>query len=142
MPIPLCRHIHTAGTRCGSPALSGKDLCFFHQRLLQRHKPFCQSDGSASMRIYGEYLELAPLEDQAAVQMALSLVINALGTGQLDTRRANSMLYGLQLASMNLPRKGTLTPAPEHVVRATLETPKASHSPTTASPTTRARSST
>jgi hypothetical protein len=122
MQYPLCRHIHTSGSRCGSPALATKKLCFFHQRLVDSHKPFHRADETGFLRIYGEYLELAPLEDQAAVQMALSLVINAIGTGQLDVKRANAMLYGLQLASMNLPRKGSLTPEPAHVVRATIQT--------------------
>jgi hypothetical protein len=123
MQYPLCRHIHTSGSRCGSPALAGKDLCFFHQRLTESHKPFRRMDPSAFLRLYGEYVQLAPLEDHASVQVALSLVVNAIGTGQLDARRATAMLYGLQLASMNLPRRGSLTPEPRNVVRTLHETP-------------------
>jgi hypothetical protein len=124
MQYPLCRHIHTSGTRCGSPALASRQFCYFHQRLFDSHKTFRVLDPSRFLRVYGEHIELAPLEDRAAVQMALSLVINAIGTGQLDVKRANSMLYGLQLATMNLPRRGSLTPDPTHVVRAMLETPE------------------
>ena len=26
----LCRHIHTSGSRCGSPALRGESFCYYH----------------------------------------------------------------------------------------------------------------
>jgi hypothetical protein len=51
--------------------------------------------------IPGQHIELSPLEDRESVQVALSLVINALATGQLETKRATALLYGLQLASIN-----------------------------------------
>jgi len=124
MQYPLCRHIHTAGNRCGSPALAGKDLCFFHQRLTHRHKVY-QITGAGRVHYgMGLCVELGPIEDRSGIQMALSMVINALSVNQVDVKRANAMLYGLQLASMNLPRKGSLTPEPADIVRATLETPE------------------
>jgi hypothetical protein len=49
-------------------------------------------------------LELAfpPLEDADSIQLAISMVITALGQNRLDTRRAGSMLYALQVASSNV----------------------------------------
>jgi hypothetical protein len=35
------------------------------------------------------------------VQLALSVVVNALAAGDLDPQRARALLYGLQLASSN-----------------------------------------
>ena len=54
-------------------------------------------------------------ETRESVQLALSLVINALATGQLETKRATALLYGLQLASMNAARPSTRPYAPEVV---------------------------
>ena len=36
--IPLCQQIKKNGVRCGSPALRGKRLCYFHGRA-PRRKP-------------------------------------------------------------------------------------------------------
>lgn len=51
--------------------------------------------------ISGQHIELTALEDRESVQVALSVVINALATGNLDIKRATALLYGLQLASSN-----------------------------------------
>ena len=37
----LCRHIHTSGSRCGSPALRGESFCYYHhttRRPAPRHR--------------------------------------------------------------------------------------------------------
>jgi hypothetical protein len=122
MPIPLCRHIHSAGTRCGSPALTGLDLCFFHQRLHYRHKAYVSRGKLKSSYENGSRLEIGTLEDRTSIQMALSLVVLALSAHDLEVKRGTAILYGLQLASINLPRAGFLTPEPERIVRATLQT--------------------
>ena len=46
-------------------------------------------------------IELTPLEDRESIQVALSVVINALATGNLESKRATALLYGLQIASAN-----------------------------------------
>jgi hypothetical protein len=122
MPIPLCRHIHTAGTRCGSPALVGMDFCFFHQRLHFRHKAYVYRGKMRKSYEDGTSVEIGTLEDRTSIQLALSLVINALAARDLEVKRGNAILYGLQLASMNLPRGGSLIPQPQQVVRAALQT--------------------
>ena len=63
-----------------------------------------------------------PLEDRESVQVALSVVINALATGQLETRRATALLYGLQIASSNAARLNFSPYAPD-VVRTAESTP-------------------
>ena len=104
MSFELCRHILTRGTRCKSPALRDASLCFFHTTSQERHRVFRHTDSTRAYLIPGQHIELAPLEDRESVQLALSMVINALATGQLEIKRATALLYGLQLASMNVHR--------------------------------------
>jgi len=44
------------------------------------------------------------VEDRESIQVALSVVINALATGNLEGKRATALLYGLQIASSNCAR--------------------------------------
>ncbi|HUZ96907.1 MAG TPA: hypothetical protein VMU57_18535 [Edaphobacter sp.] len=104
MPTPLCRHVRTNGTRCGSPSLSGNQWCYFHNRLHHRHRGFRHTEASRGYLIPGQNLELLALEDAESIQLALSMVINALATSTLDTKCASALLYGLQLASLNASR--------------------------------------
>ncbi len=101
MPLPLCRHIKTNGTRCKAPSLTDGHWCYFHHRLHQRHRAFRPTEATRGYLIPGQHIELTALEDRESVQVALSVVINALATGQLDIRRATALLYGLQLAANN-----------------------------------------
>ena len=103
MHIQLCRSIRTNGLQCRAAALTGAPLCYFHTRLHQGHARYRQT---AASRLYldlppGQNIELGPLEDRESIQIAISQVINALATGQLDPKRATALLYGLQLASSN-----------------------------------------
>ena len=116
MQYLLCRHIKTNGVQCKSPALSNADLCFFHARLHRRHAAFQHTDATRGYLIPGQHIELAPLEDRESVQLALSIVINALATGRLDSKRATAILYGLQLASNNAARL-KISPFPYDVVQ-------------------------
>lgn len=109
MQYPLCRHIKTNGIQCKSPTLAAGLYCFFHKRLYARHSPFRNPPGTYGSLIPGHHIQLEPLEDPESVQIALSVVINALATGQLESRRATALLYGLSLASVNVCR---LNPIP------------------------------
>jgi hypothetical protein len=101
MQYPICRHIKTNGLQCQSPALLEAPYCYFHTRLHQRHIAFRHTPATRGYLIPGRDIELTALEDRESVQIALSVVINALATGQIETKRATAILYGLQLASMN-----------------------------------------
>ncbi len=116
MLYPLCRHIKTNGSRCQCPSLNGQVWCYFHDRLHQRHSPFRTTETTAGSPAPGHHIELTALEDPESVQVALSMVINALATGHLETKRATALLYGLQLAAMNTPRL-QLKPYAPNVVR-------------------------
>jgi hypothetical protein len=123
MQYPLCRHIKTNGSRCQAPSLTGEVWCYFHNRLHQRHTTFRHTEATRGYLIPGQHLELAPLEDPESVQLALSMVINALATGHLETKRATALLYGLQLASMNTARL-QLEPYAPDVVRTVSSSPE------------------
>jgi hypothetical protein len=101
MPYRLCRHIKTNGLQCHSPALDDGLWCYFHHRLHGRHEKYRTTEATRGYLIPGQHIELAALEDRESVQVALSVVINALASGNLDIKRATALLYGLQLASNN-----------------------------------------
>ena len=122
MEYLLCRHIKTNGLQCQSPTLAEGDWCYFHNRLHQRHSGFRHTLATRGYLIPGQHIELAALEDRESVQVALSVVINALATGQLETRRATALLYGLQLASSNAAHL-SLEPSARRIVRIAQPTP-------------------
>jgi hypothetical protein len=101
MSYHLCRHIKTNGLQCHSPALDDGQWCYFHHRLHGRHEKYRTTEATRGYLIPGQHIELAALEDRESVQVALSVVINALASGNLDIKRATALLYGLQLASNN-----------------------------------------
>ncbi|MGH9509424.1 MAG: hypothetical protein ACRD2M_05770 [Terriglobales bacterium] len=83
---PLCQRIKDDGIRCGSPALRGKDLCYFHLRQL-RLRP----------------TRMIPiLEDRNSIQFAATQIMRAVLEDKLDNHRLRLMLYALQVATWNL----------------------------------------
>jgi hypothetical protein len=123
MQYLLCRHIKTNGTQCKAPSLHGEPWCFFHSRLHQRHERFRPIEIVSDSILRAQHVQLDAIEDRDSVQVALSVVLNALASGQMESRRATALLYGLQIASSNLAR---LTPAPHppSVVLAAEPTPE------------------
>ena len=101
MAYLLCRHIRTNGLQCNAPALTTGMYCYFHDRLYSKHAGFRYTPETSGYLLPGKDIQLNPLEDRESIQVALSVVINALATGNLETRRATALLYGLQIASAN-----------------------------------------
>ncbi len=112
---PTCIHVKTNGVLCGSPALEGEPLCFFHHRdrrrrhnLQQARQAKLSAPKSASPDDLNaeilESLEFPLLEDAAAIQVALTSVARALASNHLDPRRAALLVYALQVAAYNLHR--------------------------------------
>ncbi len=83
---PRCAHFKANGDRCGSPAVSGQDLCYFHAQALADERP----------------VRLPVLEDANAIQVAVMIVMDGLYRGNLNYKKAALLLYGLQIASINL----------------------------------------
>jgi hypothetical protein len=117
MQYELCRHVKTNSLQCKDAALAGGIWCYFHHCLHQRHSAFRPTQATRGYLVPGQHVELSALEDRESVQVAHSVVINALAIGQLDIKRATALLYGLQLASNNARGLST-EPFAANVVRA------------------------
>ncbi len=94
MPYLECRHIFAGGRKCKAPALTGQPLCYFHSRAA-RGKSTPRK--GAAIR-----WDIGPLEDADTIQLALSEVLRAIASGQLEPRRGGLLLYGLQVAAGNV----------------------------------------
>jgi hypothetical protein len=99
--IPQCHHIKDNGIRCGSPALRGKALCYFHLRQARRHPAFY----------------ISPLTDRASIQTVLSQVIRAAFAGHIEDERLRTMVYTLQIAISNLRNGECGVPRPGRVAQ-------------------------
>jgi len=66
------------GAKCKSPALRGKPCCYYHDNL-RRY----EQDGQ---RVEREPLFLPSLEDISGIQMAVTQILAALGSGRIDAR--------------------------------------------------------
>ena len=98
MSVPLCGHLKQDGVPCGSPALRGKKLCYFHQRVHKR------SQYAASVIRRADILgpKLPPMKSLADIQVALHEVMDAIIEDRIPPRRAGAVLFGLQQAAIPL----------------------------------------
>ncbi len=102
-----CRHIFTDGHRCGSPCLRQEDFCFYHHTSRGRRAaipsgaPIETIDLSQGEHRASSFVLPIP-EDRSAIQHAIGQILNRLAANELDPRRAGLLLYGLQIASINL----------------------------------------
>ncbi len=94
MPYLECRHIFAGGRKCCAPALTGQPLCYFHHRGAQA--------SSTPRKDKAMQWSSGPLEDADAIQFALSDVLAAIAEGRLEPRRGGLLLYGLQVAAVNV----------------------------------------
>ncbi len=93
-----CEHIKVNGQFCGSPALRGRNYCYFHLANVGRRLRIIKN--LENLEFYP--LELPLLEDANSIQQAIMQVMDALIHGRIDTKMGGQLLYGLQLASANL----------------------------------------
>jgi len=137
MSTHYCRHIKTNGRRCCSLAMRGQSFCFFHRALNAHHRSLNpvpdntptiihptnpDADGLQRNPVAAEYppqpapliLNFPPLEDRQAIQVAISMVATALAQNQIDSRRAASLVYALQLASSNAQHLETIPEFPTY----------------------------
>jgi hypothetical protein len=123
MQVELCRHIKPNGLQCQAVALKNSVFCYFHRRLHNSHHVYrCTMVGRPDLERRGAIFDLGTLEDRVAIQIAISKVVNALATNQIDLKHGRILLYGLQLASANARNLDT-APAPTAVVRETFLSP-------------------
>jgi hypothetical protein len=106
-PVPLCTHVKTNGLPCGSPAVSGTELCHHHSALkaaLDKVVPIEQIP-------YGAYPPIPFVfpEDRASMQINFFLLLQAFNEQRIDLRAFNSMQRMLQSMAKNLGKSGSLT---------------------------------
>jgi hypothetical protein len=102
-----CRHIFTDGHRCASPCLRKEEFCYYHHTT---RKPIANSKQRRSRR--SAFHLLLP-EDRSAIQASIGEVLQRIASNDIDPRRAGLLLYGLQIASLNLPKIQTAKAATE-----------------------------
>jgi hypothetical protein len=120
--IRRCRHVKTKGTQCGSPALKGKELCFFHEQNQPREVELYidgerYSDGTMVMPVF---------EDAHAIQTVIRQVVQLMLARRIDRKDAGLLLYALQIASGNLKLMQAEKAKPTQVV---VEPEKAAETP-------------
>ena len=98
MSFRTCDHLKQDGVLCGSPALRGEKLCYFHQRDHQR------SQYAAGVIRRADVLgpRLPRMKSLADVQIALAEVFNALVAKRVPLQRAGRILFDLQQAAVPL----------------------------------------
>ena len=97
--IKHCEHVKANGHFCGSPAMRGRNYCYFHMVHIGRQ---LRLERYASHGLQAPPIELPLLEDAASIQLALMQVTEAMLHGTLDRKTAGLVLYALQTASSNL----------------------------------------
>ena len=100
---PRCQFIKSDGECCGSPALKRKRLCHFHSKTTDGYKRRSRrSEGASRGRTEGKTcrLEVPVLEDDLAIQMAVTNICRHLANDTIEPKRAATLLYGLQVASV------------------------------------------
>src|SRR5271169_3280419 len=98
MPYRICNFPKSDGNLCGSPALTGKKLCYYHQRDHQRR----QYTASVVRRADVLGPMLPPMKSFYDIRAALNEVIQALAAGSISDRRAGRVLFDIQQASVAL----------------------------------------
>jgi hypothetical protein len=93
-----CRHIFTDGHRCGSPCLRREELCYYH------HTTRRPAENPTERRARMSTFALPLPEDRSAIQHAIGEVLQRIAANAIDPKRAGLLLYGLQIASLNLPK--------------------------------------
>ena len=98
MSYPICNYPKSNGIPCGSPALRGQKLCYFHHREPKR----AQQRARLRRRVEICQLNFPPLNTITDVQVALFEVMDALAANRIEPQRASALLFGLQQASLQL----------------------------------------
>jgi hypothetical protein len=98
MGAPTYRHRKDDGVLCGSPALRGQKVCYFHHNQ-RRDAMF----GARARRRHSTVrFDLPPLDNPYVIHDLLEQVVFALASDTIDYSRATAMISALRLASNEL----------------------------------------
>ncbi len=120
--IRRCRHVKTNGTQCGSPALKGKERCFYHEQN-QPQEVELYIDGE---RYSDASIVLPVFEDAHSIQAVIRQVVQLMLARRIERKDAGLLLYALQIASGNLKTMQAEKAKPTQVV---VEPDKAAETP-------------
>jgi hypothetical protein len=93
-----CRHIFTDGHRCGSPCLKREQFCYYHHTT-RRPAGNTRNRGPEQTEF-----DISIAEDRSAIQSTIGEVLRRIARNEIDPKRAGLLLYGLQIASLNIAR--------------------------------------
>ena len=96
LKAPRCQFTKSDGAGCGSPALKNRPFCYFHSRTPDGRKR------NRSDKAKSGYCDVPVLNDDNAIRVAVTNVCRSLANKKLDSSRASTLLYGLQIASSSL----------------------------------------
>jgi hypothetical protein len=111
-----CRHIFTDGRRCASPCLRKEEFCYYHHTT---RRPVANPQQRRGRRS-AFHLPLPDPNDRSGIQIAIGEVLQRIAANEIDPRRAGLLLYGLQIASLNLGKTQPATRTSDE--RETVET--------------------
>jgi len=98
MPVRTCNHVRKNGRLCQSPALHGRDFCYFHLTNRARR----QKASRARRRGLTVPINLPFPEDIYSVQVCLHEVMVAIAENRIESKQAGQILYSLQQAAVNV----------------------------------------
>jgi hypothetical protein len=98
MSLRTCDHLKEDGTLCGSPALRGEKLCYFHQRDYKRS----QYAAGAIRRADVLGPRLPVMKSIPQIQAALHEIVTALIAHRVSHQRASARLFDLEQAAAAL----------------------------------------
>jgi hypothetical protein len=90
--IPRCTHLKLGGHRCGSPAMTGEQFCYFHMQVKTATAEHTDPAISSIML----------LEDAESVQGALMQIVDLTLKDQIAIPKARLILRAVELAWKNL----------------------------------------
>ena len=91
--VDICQHIKDNGIRCGSPALRGRNLCYFHDKEYRRHR-IPKNAGCKLVPV---------LRNDRDLRIATSNIMRAIRDGAFSVEEVKLMLYALQIARSGMP---------------------------------------
>ena len=85
------------------PFLRGEAFCYYHHTT---RRPI---ENPRQRRARQSHFDLPLPEDRSAIQSAIGQVLQRIAANEIDPKRAGLLLYGLRIASLNLPREAAPT---------------------------------
>jgi hypothetical protein len=101
MSYCTCSHRKDDGVLCGSPALRGKKLCYYHQRDHKRRQY-----AAGVIRRADILGPCPPMKSLSDVQRALYQILTALASHRVPLQRASARLFDLRQAAISLHNPG------------------------------------